>query len=391
MYEEGERMFLDKIKKTNIELLKTAVELHQAGKLLPDTYVIDLDSFMNNATNLLEEAKRQNIHLYFMLKQVGRNPYIAKKLIELGYEGAVVVDFKEASIMMKHGIPIANVGHLVQPPRMMLQELVDYGCTYFTVFSYDKIKDINACAEKKGIVQKLMLKVVGPQDMIYSGQTAGFHLEELPELIENVKQLKHVKISGVTSFPCFLYNEETKKTNPTPNLNTLFKAKQLLKEYGIEIENVNAPSSTSLETLKQMKKYAIDSGEPGHGLSGTTPYHAQNDGCEVPCVVYVSEISHNFNGTSYCYGGGYYRRSHVSKALVGSDIHHMRELSVLLPNMESIDYYFGLNEPCHVNETVLMAFRFQIFVTRSNVCLIEGIHHHHAHIVGLYTSQGEQL
>lgn len=384
-------MFLDKIKKTNMELLKTAVNLHQSGKILPDTYVVDLDSFMNNAACLLQEAKQQNIHLYFMLKQVGRNPYIAKKLIKLGYEGAVVVDFKEARIMMEHHIPISNVGHLVQPPKAMLQELVDYGCTYFTVFSFDKIKDINACAMKKGIVQKLILKVVGSQDMIYSGQTAGFHLEELPELIKNVQELEHVQISGVTSFPCFLYNEETKETNPTPNLNTLFEAKQMLKAYGIEIENVNAPSSTSLETLRKMRDYAINSGEPGHGLSGTTPYHAQNDCYEVPCVVYVSEISHNFNGKSYCYGGGYYRRSHVNKALVGSDVNHMRNLSVILPSMESIDYYFGLDELCHINETVLMAFRFQIFVTRSNVCLVEGIHKDNAHIVGLYTSQGEEL
>lgn len=63
---------------------------------MPDSYLIDMDVLIDNAKKILEAAKVRNIRLYFMLKQLGRNPYIAKKLVELGYEGAVVVDFKEA-------------------------------------------------------------------------------------------------------------------------------------------------------------------------------------------------------------------------------------------------------------------------------------------------------
>ena len=384
-------MFLEKIAETNPELLETATQLHQAGMILPDTYVIDMDMLLENAKKILNEAKKQNIHLYFMLKQLGRNPYIAKKLVELGYDGAVVVDFKEAQVMMKHDIPISNVGHLVQPPKAMLQALVNYHCTYFTVFSLEKIKDIKECAKKAGIVQKLLIKVVGENDMIYSGQTAGFHLNELDELIKEVKALDHVKIRGVTSFPCFLYDEKEESIHPTPNFETLYKAKEILSSHGIEIENINAPSTTSVETLKQMGPYHVTSGEPGHGLSGTTPLHAYRACDEKPCVVYVSEISHNFEGNAYCYGGGFYRRSHVKHALVGTKYTQMKEVEVTPPTLESIDYYFGLNEICNVNDTVLMAFRFQIFVTRSNVCLIEGIHQGSPKIVGMYTSQGEVL
>lgn len=384
-------MFLEKIADTNPELLETATQLHQAGIVLPDTYIIDMDTLLDNAKKILDEAKKQNIHLYFMLKQLGRNPYIAKKLVELGYDGAVVVDFKEAQVMMDHDIPISNVGHLVQPPKAMLQSLVDYHCTYFTVFSLEKIKDINACAKQAGIVQKLLIKVVGENDMIYSGQTAGFHLNELEDLINEVKSLNHVKISGVTSFPCFLYDENEECIHPTPNFETLYKAKEILSSHGIEIENINAPSTTSVETLRQMKPYRVTSGEPGHGLSGTTPLHAHRDCDEKPCVVYVSEISHNFEGNAYCYGGGFYRRSHVKHALVGSQFDQMKQVEVTPPTLESIDYYFGLNQMCNVNDTVLMAFRFQIFVTRSNVCLIEGIHKGLPKIVGMYTSQGEAL
>lgn len=384
-------MFLDKVMQMNKELIDAAIALHQSGDILPDTYIIDMDTLLDNAKKILNTAKKQDIQLYFMLKQVGRNPYIAKKLVELGYEGAVVVDFKEAQVMMKHDIPIANVGHLVQPPKAMLQQLVDYKCKYFTVFSLDKINDIQACAEKSNVVQKLLLKVVGNHDVIYSGQTAGFTLTELPEAIEYIKQLDHVAISGVTSFPCFLYDEDNEKIQPTPNLQTLYEAKRILQEHGIDIENVNAPSTTSVETLAQMSGYDINSGEPGHGLSGTTPYHAKKDCSEIPCVVYVSEISHNFRGRSYCYGGGFYRRSHMKHAIVANHVDNMKKMGIIPPSLESIDYYFELEEPCHINDTVLMSFRFQIFVTRSNVCLIEGIHKQQPKIAGLYTSQGEAI
>lgn len=55
---------------------------------MPDSYLIDMDVLIDNAKKILEAAKVRNIRLYFMLKQLGRNPYIAKKLVELGYEGA---------------------------------------------------------------------------------------------------------------------------------------------------------------------------------------------------------------------------------------------------------------------------------------------------------------
>ena len=49
-------------------------------------------------------------------------------------------------------------------------------------------------------------------------------------------------------------------------------------------------------------------GEPGHALTGTTPFHVNRRAVEKPAYVYVSEISHNFRGKSYFYAGGYYSR-----------------------------------------------------------------------------------
>ncbi len=384
-------MFLSSTLRRNKELIEASFQLHQQGRILPDTYVIDLDTLKKNAKQMLDAAEKQNISLYFMLKQLGRNPLIAKELVKLGYEGAVVVDFKEAKVMMKHQIPIANVGHLVQTPRAMIQELVNYGCHYFTIFSIDKAREINECAKAAGIRQKVLLKVVGPEDMIYSGQTAGFRLAGLDNDIEALKQLDHIEIAGVTSFPCFLYSEEKDTIAPTPNMDSLLKAKEMLKKHGIQIENVNAPSATCTFTLEQMKNYPINSGEPGHGLSGTTPLHAYKECVEVPCVTYVSEISHNFDDRSYCYGGGFYRRSHVANAYVGKCMEDACECHVEPPSLESIDYYFELDKPCHVSDTVIMAFRFQIFVTRSHVAVVEGIHEGEMKLLGIYNSLGDEV
>lgn len=384
-------MFINKMLETNKKLIDVAFDLHQKGLILPDSYVIDMDTLLSNAKKIYEEAEKQHIDAYFMLKQVGRNPVIAEELIKIGYKGCVVVDYKEALVMMRHHIPISNIGHLVQTPKAMLQKIVDYGCDYYTVFSLDKIADLDECAAKSHKKVKLMLKTVGKNDMIYSGQTAGFRLETLDDVIRQIKQYNHVEIKGVTSFPCFLYDEQKGKICATPNFQTLIEAKRILRNHGIEIDNLNAPSTSSVATLKAMKGYEVNSIEPGHGLSGTTPLHAYMDCAETPAVVYVSEISHNFDNLAYCYGGGYYRRGHVQNAIVGKNSEGCRHVKVIPPTDESIDYYFGLSEMCHVSDTVIMAFRFQMFVTRSNVCLVDGIQSNAPVLRGIYTSLGDEV
>ena len=139
-----------------------------------------------------------------------------------------------------------------------------------------------------------------------------------------------------------------------------------------------------------MAEFGGNCGEPGHGLSGTTPMHAVYELEERPAVVYVSEISHNFMGNAYCFGGGHYRRSHVKKVRVGTSLGHSRELTVIPPTDESIDYHFGISEECAVGDTAVMAFRFQIFVTRSDVVLVKGIQEGCPGIVGIYDSQGRK-
>ncbi len=383
-------MFLTKLQKENPKLVEAMVSLHQEGKLLPDSYVIDLQQFRANAAAIAETARKKGIRLYFMLKQLGRNPVLAQELMKLGYAGAVVVDFKEAQVMMRHNIPIGNVGHLVQIPQAMIPEVVAYGPEVITVYTEEKVRAISEAAQKLGKTQKIMVRVTGEGDRIYSGQTAGISLEALPRFLKSIMGLPGIQVAGITSFPCFLYDEDSRQIQAMPNLQTVMKAKEILQANGIQPEIINTPSTTCVSTLALMEQYGCNCGEPGHGLTGTTPLHAVSDQPEKSCIAYLSEVSHNFDGLGYCYGGGFYRRGHAENALVGSHADAMRQMKVIPPTVESIDYHFGLSEECKVGETVIMAFRFQIFVTRSDVVLLDNVAQGHPLIVGVYDSQGRE-
>ena len=383
-------MFVSRLQKDNPKFIDAIVKLQQGGSLLPDSYAVDMEQFRANAAAIVASAKEKGIKLYFMLKQIGRNPVLAQELVKLGYDGAVVVDFKEAQVMMRHNIPIGNVGHLVQIPEAMVEQVVAYGPEVITVYTADKVRSISRAAQKLGKVQKILVRVFGDGDMIYPGQTAGIHLNDLPAFVAEIRDLPGIQVAGITSFPCFLYSEKEDDIAPTPNLQTVLKAKQILESIGITPEIINTPSATCCRTLELMAKYGCNCGEPGHGLTGTSPYHVGHEQPEKSCIAYVSEISHNFDGMAYCYGGGFYRRSHVENALVGTDAQALRPVKVIAPSVEAIDYHFGLNELCKVGETVIMAFRFQVFVTRSDMVLLEGVASGNPVVSSVWDSLGNQ-
>ena len=384
-------MFLNQTMKRNKALVETAFELHRSGQILPDSYVIDVDTFLANAKLMLSEANRYDFKLYFMLKQVGRNPYLARELVKLGYPGVVAVDFKEAQVMMDHQIPIGNVGHLVQIPDRMVKAVVAADPEVITVYSVEKVKTVDRAAAELGKNQAVMLRVYAGEDMVYSGQTAGIGLNELEAVARYIMaECPHVTVKGITSFPCYLYDEALREIVPTNNLATVLAGRDILNRLGLEDLIVNTPSATCTRTIGRMAAAGGNCGEPGHGLSGTTPMHMYQDMEEIPGVVYVSEISHNFMGDAYCYGGGHYRRSHVEQALTGPSFEKSRIVKVVPPSDESIDYHFGIAGECPVGDTVIMAFRFQIFVTRSDVVLVRGISKGQPEVVGIYDSQGRK-
>ncbi len=377
-------MFLKKTINTRPKLVKCAKELHESGKIIPDTYILDVDVIIQNAKSQLEASKRNGIDLFFMLKQLGRNPYIGKILQDLGYAGAVVVDYKEALLMIENNIHIGNVGHLVQTPKNVLEKIVLSKPEFFTVFSIEIMDEINEICKKHKIKQKIMLKVIDlEKDFLYEGQYGGFELKNLENNFKKFKSYKNLDICGLTAFPCILKDSKTGKFGETQNVLTIKKAKTTLEKNGFNIKFMNMPSATSNYSMELLKELGATHGEPGHSLTGTTPHHNDILTEEQVAMIYVTEVSHSLDGDSYCYGGGHYRRSHVDKALIEGCLY-----KVIPPSDESIDYYFKVKGEHVYGQTVVMNFRTQIFVTRSNVALVTGIENENPQIIDIYDSQG---
>lgn len=384
-------MFLKKVMDRNQKLIECAFDLHEKGLILPDTYILDLDTILENAKAMKKEADLYGIDLYFMLKQIGRNPLIALKLMEIGFKGAVTVDFKEALVMIENGIHISNVGHLVQIPKAAMKKILSSKADYVTVYSREIIKEINDCAEELGIVQKVLIRISDEDSSLYSGQEGGFKSSELEDLYQFIGSLNNVELGGFTAFPALLYNEKEGKIAPTDNIKALNRGIEFAKEKSIENLNINVPSATCCASIPLIAELGGTSGEPGHGLTGTTPLHKHTDQPERPAYVYVSEISHNFEGRAFCYGGGHYRRSHMEDVLVGKNINDAKLVKVVPPTEESIDYHYEIKEECEVGDCAIMAYRTQIFTTRSHVAVVSGIQNNNPQILGIFDAQGELI
>lgn len=382
-------MFLKATELRNPKLIEYAVKLHQEGRILPDTYVLDLDAIVNNAKLIAGVAKKENVDLFFMAKQIGRNPLIAKRISDSAIQKAVVVDYKEALVMMSANVPLGNVGHLVQIPNHLLKQIMRYGADYITVYSLDKIKQIIQVAKEEKLVQKILLKVISDSDQIYEGQYGGFSLSDLKDVVELVRDEPCVRIAGLTSFPCFLIDNQHELT-PTQNIQTIMDAKKILTQAGIEHLEINMPSATCAWTLPMIHEMGGTQGEPGHALTGTTPMHAYQKLPEVPAIVYVSEISHCLGEKSYFFGGGYYPRGHFENVKVITN-ELIRDDKVNPLSAENIDYYIELTQQHPIGATVIGAFRTQIFVTRSDVAIVEGLSTGQPSLIGIYDSLGNWI
>lgn len=382
-------MFLAATMKHNRRLIDFAVKLHQQGDIPPNTYVIDLDMIRENTKAILEKARQLNIELFFMTKQFGRNPLIAQAIAETGLNRAVAVDPWEALSLSKFGIKIGHVGHLVQIPKRMIASVLKLNPDYVTVFSYENVKNISEVALQLNKKQKVLLRIAEKQDYIFNGQEGGFTLEELARDLDKLKELSGVEIAGLTSFPCLMVEGNQPKI--TPNVLSMQKAKDLLGEFGYVDLVMNMPSATSCATLELLKQYGATQGEPGHALTGTTPLHAENELPEKPAIVYVSEVSHHYDDKAYVFGGGFYPRSHMKNALVGRDSDAMKLVPVFENDPSNIDYYGKLDtDDVQVGDTVIYAFRTQIFVTNAQVAVVKNLATK-PELLGIYDSKGNSI
>lgn len=385
-------MFIKALQRQNPTLIATALRFWQQGRIAPDSWVIDVDQVLENGKQLLKTAQQYGISLYLMTKQIGRNPWLAEKLLALGYQGIVVVDYKESRVMRRAGLPVSHQGHLVQIPSAQVAGAVEQGTEVITLFSLEKAREVSAAAVASGRMQAVMLKVYGESDFLYPGQESGFALAELDSVVAHLRSLPGIELTGLTHFPCLLWDDEQEKILPTPNLRSLLAARDKLESLGVTVQQLNAPSATSCSSLPLLAEFGVTHAEPGHALTGTIPANQQGDQPERVAMLWLSEISHHFAGQSYCYGGGYYRRGHAKHALVFAPASENAQLAQLnAVDDSSIDYYLPLEGEFPIGSAAIFCFRTQIFVTRSDVVLVAGIQSGNPEIVARYDSLGNVL
>ncbi len=384
-------MFLERLKENNSKLVEFAFDAHNKGTILPDTYILDYDTIMANGKIMLDEAKEHNVRLFFMLKQIGRNPEIAKGLMDLGFAGCVAVDYKEALLMIDNFIPLGNVGHLVQVPKKAMRKILSSKPEVVTVYSKETIKEINDVCADLHLSQPLLLRVMDENSKLYSGQVGGFKISELDDALGYIKTLEHVTLGGFTVFPALLYDEASNEIKETANMQAMYKAKEIAEKYEYKDLLINLPSATCYASIPLIEQLGGNNGEPGHGLSGTTPLHKYTRQPENVGYVYVSEVSHNFEDKAYCYGGGHYRRGHMENVLVGTSPADATMAKISAPDDDSIDYYFEIDRNEHVGDACIMCFRTQMFTTRSTIAVVRGLHADHGVISGYYDGLGNKM
>jgi predicted amino acid racemase len=311
-----------------------------------------------------------------------------------GLDHGTAIDTTEAYTLAANGIRLGNVGHLTQIPTHDLEPILRLAPDYVTVFGIDKARQVSEVAARLQREVKLILRVTRPDDLFYPGQVGGIALDEVVETARTINALPNVRVAGVTSYPCVTVDDG--QLEELPNLETVVMARDRLERaLGYELTCVSAPGNTCSSALPLLAAHGITHAEPGHGLTGTTPLHADSEQPEVPALVYISEVSHVQDHTAYIYGGGFYRRSHLSRALVGSRPEHLNEtVAAQQPSMDMIDYYGQLDDVpprVRVGDTVVAAFRTQIFVTRSSVAVVKGLHEGQPTLLGLWDFRGRPV
>jgi predicted amino acid racemase len=318
-----------------------------------------------------------------MSKQYCRNPYINLVAIEHGLHKTVAVDMQGALQMRRYNIPVGHIGHLNQIPHHLVPDAVAMRPDVITVYNLEHARWINDAAADQETTQNLLIRVYASGDIFFEGQEAGFSEEQIIIAAQEISKLANVQLVDVTAFPCVRYNREADDTaDLTPNFYTILRAADTLRRLGIEVKQINAPGNTSFVTMPMLAENGATHVEPGHGLLGTTPNHAFQEGLpEQPTYTYVSEISHHFEGRAYAYGGGLfqdiYQPGYRARALVGStwEEAHNNSVDYLHEIKQIIDYHAILqpSDRCLVGDTVLFGFRTQMQMTRSYIAPISGI------------------
>ena len=357
--------------------------------------MLDLDAVTANARAISKEADRLGLTAFAMTKQVGRNPDFCRAVMAGGIPASVNVDLECARATHRAGMDIGHLGHLVQIPRAEAGAAAALRPHYWTVFNQEKAAEAAGGALRYGQQQRLLARIYASADEFYSGHEGGFPAADVLRVADELDRLDGAEFAGITTFPALLFDRDRRSVRTTRNAATLETAAQQLRDQGRVDLQVNAPGTNSTAALSLLADAGATQVEPGHALTGTTPWHAAEDLPEQPAICYVSEISHHYAGRSYFFGGGLYVDPVIPdyqiRAVVGQAADQTDTLDAVFPPRTAIDYYGQLHNtgrPATVGDTVVLGFRAQAFVTRAYTAGISGISTGRPVLHGVWAADG---
>ena len=389
-------MFLHSLERTNPAFIAAAIELHQAGRIPANSYVLDLDMIAENARHILAETKKHGLIVYPMTKQFGRNPEAIKVIADAGADGFVAVDMACARAIKGGGFELGHIGHLVQVPRHEIAEALSMSPHYWTVFSLAQAEAINRLA-KPANPQKILLRVYGEGDIVVPTHAGGFLLSEIEQAIAHIARLPNVLIAGVTTYPSASFDRLERKVAATPNVGSMNKAADILRSRGVANPQINMASELSSGTIHIAAEGGATQVEPGHAFTGTSPYQIFADAPERQSMIYLSEVSHLEGGGAFCFGGGLYECigavEHAPEALVGrSAAKAANRVRLTTPPNGVIDFYGRLDyapgTDVQAGDTVIVCTRPQAFFTRAFVVPVRGIQSGRPEALGVWDATG---
>jgi predicted amino acid racemase len=405
--------FLETTTRRNQGLIKAAFEFYASGQIHEDTYVLDLDAVRLNALSISRSANESGVKTYFEPKQFGRNPLACQEVEKAGMSKAIAIDMEEAKSLHRSGARVGHVGHLGQVP---IQEarfvLEDISPEVITVYNIEKARQISKAAKQLGSEQKLLLKVVGDNDITYDTLGGGVSERNVVSVARRISSLPNVVVAGVTTYPALRYNLKSRRAEPTPNFDTLVKCAKKLRHEGFKIEQVNAAGMNSASTMKILAEKGGTHAEPGQALIGMTPLHAFSDEPEIPGMVYVTEVDHVDGNRAFAYGSGFVANVTIGVwnpltyefiyALTGSHFEELLKQKVILepPILPDSDPTFFMyltlrktrGTKLKVGQTVIIGCRGQVYRANSaKVAVVDGIQRGKPKLKGIYDRNGIKL
>ena len=157
-------MFLQSLLRSNSEFVSAAIELHQAGRIPANSYVLDIDAIGENARQIVNVARKYGLAVFPMTKQFGRNPKALAAIAAAGVERFVAVDMACARAIRNGGFGVGNLGHLVQVPRHEIDEALAMKPAYWTVFSHEQAAAVSR--SNNDARQKLLIRIYNDDDVV---------------------------------------------------------------------------------------------------------------------------------------------------------------------------------------------------------------------------------